>query len=81
MEELVSWTIGGIVVVTIVAFIAYLIGLRAIPLAERPKTPTYNRFGQLIGEAENPDFHVNPGENPSVELEAELERLERKGSA
>jgi len=81
MSEILSLVIAGVVIVIIVAFIVFIIGLREIPMGERPKTPTYNRLGQVIGETENPDFHVNPGEAPNVQLEAEMAKIERDGSA
>lgn len=81
MSLILSLVITAFVIVILVAFVVFLIGLRQIPLDERPKTPTYNRLGQLIGETENPDFHVNPGEEPSAELEAEMAKIEREGSA
>lgn len=81
MDLIVSWAIFAVVAATLVAFVVYLVGLRALPTEHRPKTPTYNRLGQLIGETENPDFHVNPGERPNVELEAKLAEIERETEA
>ncbi len=65
--DLTSWLITAIVVATLLAFVGYLLGLRALPLEERPRTPIYDRLGKQIGVSENPDYHVNPGEEEAVE--------------
>lgn len=78
MDLIISWAISATVAMTLLSFVVYLVGLRRLPIQHRPKTPTYNRFGQIIGETENPDFHVNPGEDPKVELEARLADIERQ---
>ena len=64
MIELLSWTISAVVVLVLAGFVLYLFGLHLLPTAERPLTPTYDRFGQLIEMAENPDYRQNPGEDP-----------------
>ena len=64
MIEWVSWGITVLIGVLLLGAIFYVVGLRSLPLAERPRTPTYDRFGRLIATAENPDYHVNPGEDP-----------------
>ncbi len=61
MAEIISWLVTGLVVTILVAFVVYLVGLRRIPLGERPRTAVYDRLGRLIGVAENPDYHVSPG--------------------
>lgn len=63
MSLVIGWLITALVVVLLVAFVAYIVGLRALPTSERPITPTYDRFGQPIGMRENPDYHENPGED------------------
>ncbi len=65
--QLMGWIITGFVVVLLIAYGAALISLRSIPLGERPRTPTYDRFGNPIGERENPDYHENPGEDERQE--------------
>lgn len=57
------WLITALVVVLLAAFIGSLISLRALPTTERPRTRTYNRYGEFIAERENPDYHENPGED------------------
>lgn len=64
MTGLVSWVVTGMTLLLIVSFCFALISLRHTPLAHRPKTPIYDRLGRPIGMTENPDFHVNPGEDP-----------------
>lgn len=63
MAVLVSWLISALVLVLLVTFALYLIGLRALPLRARPRTPTYDRFGRFTEMAENPDYRENPGED------------------
>jgi hypothetical protein len=62
MSLFVSWTITLLVVGILITFAIYLVGLRRLPLADRPRTPTFDRFGQFLGYAENPDYRENPGE-------------------
>jgi hypothetical protein len=62
---LLPWLITLLVVALLAAFIGYLISLRALPTTERPRTRTYNRYGEFIAERENPDYHENPGEDAS----------------
>ena len=62
MNTLIAWVITGLVVVLLLAFVAYLLALRALPTDERPLTPSYDRFGQPLGDRPNPDYHENPGE-------------------
>ena len=61
MAEILSWLITLVVVAVLAAFVVYLLGLRRLPLGERPRTAVYDRFGRQIGVAENPDYHVSPG--------------------
>jgi len=63
MSALLSWLITLLVVILLAAFVLYLISLRRLPLAQRPRTPTFNRFGEFIEYAENPDYRENPGED------------------
>lgn len=62
MNEIIGWLITALVIVLLLAFVVYIAGIIRLPDKERPKTPTYNRFGEVIDERENPDFHINPGE-------------------
>jgi hypothetical protein len=60
---LLPWLFTVLVVALLIAFIGYLISLRALPTTERPRTRTHNRYGEFIAERENPDYHENPGED------------------
>jgi hypothetical protein len=68
--NLLSWVITALTLVLLVAFIGYLFGLRSLPTAHRPRTRTFDRYGDFIEERENPDYHENPGEiahnNPDI---------------
>jgi hypothetical protein len=60
---LLPWLVTSLVVALIIAFIGYLVSLRALPTTERPRTRTYSRYGEFVEERENPDYHENPGED------------------
>lgn len=62
-----SFMITALVVVLLLAFAAYVVAVSRLPSDRRPRPPVYNRFGELIGRVENPDFHVNPGEEKHSE--------------
>ncbi|MHB8618315.1 MAG: hypothetical protein ACYDAG_01885, partial [Chloroflexota bacterium] len=65
----ISWAITALVVALALAFVLYLVGLRSLPTAYRPRTPTYNRLGDFIGARENPDYRENPEADPAAEPE------------
>jgi hypothetical protein len=58
-----SWAITALVGGWLLAFVLALLSLRSIPLGERPRTATYDRFGRFLGLRENPDYHEQPGED------------------
>jgi len=57
-----SWAITVLLGCWLIAFALALVSLRGIPLGARPRTATYDRYGQLLGLRENPDYHEQPGE-------------------
>ncbi len=57
MTDLISWAITLLVVLLLVTAVWYFFGLLKLPAYERPRTPTYDRFGEEVGIEENPDFH------------------------
>jgi hypothetical protein len=63
MSEILSWLITALIAVLLASFVFYVVGLRALPIGRRPRTPKYNRLGQMIGIGENPDYRENPGED------------------
>jgi hypothetical protein len=63
--DILAAVITVFVLVLIAAFALALVSMARLPLGERPVTRTYDRLGRYIGRTENPDFHVNPGEDPS----------------
>ncbi len=67
MTDLLSWGITAVVALILAGFVLYVVGLRAIPTDKRPTTPVYDRLGREIDVAENPDYHVNPGEESEKE--------------
>lgn len=50
-------------ILSIVAFLVYAIGLFRMPTGKRPKTPTYNRFGDPLPAQQNPDFTETENES------------------
>ena len=66
MSEIVAWSITLLVVLLLITSVWYIFGLLKLPVAERPRTPTYDRFGELIAMEENPDYHIHGNEsNPA----------------
>jgi hypothetical protein len=57
-----SFVITLLVVTLIVSFVLYIVAVFRLPSDRRPRPPVYNRFGERIGWAENPDYRVNPGQ-------------------
>jgi hypothetical protein len=62
MSDLLAGLITILLVLWLTAFVLALLSLRTLPLGERPRTPTYDRYGALLGQRENPDYHEQPGE-------------------
>ena len=60
-----SWLITGLVAVLLATFAVYVYGLRYLPTECRPRTPTYDRLGVMIGLRENPDYRENPEQDPA----------------
>jgi predicted MFS family arabinose efflux permease len=69
MSTLMGWAITTFVVVALGSFAVALVSLRKLPLDERPRTRTFDRFGQVVAVEENPDYHENPGETTADEPE------------
>jgi hypothetical protein len=66
MSTFIAWTITALVVVLLLTFVGSLISTLTMPAGERPRTRTYDRFGRVMGFAENPDYHDNPGEDSAA---------------
>jgi hypothetical protein len=78
--SVLPWLITALVVALLATFIGYLVSLRALPTAGRPRTPTYNRYGEFIAERENPDYHENPGEDSPRDADSGPEPSEREAT-
>ncbi len=65
MSDLVAWLLTTLVVLLLASFALYLAGLWRLPMSDRPRTATYDRFGDFLELTENPDYHLSPGEDPS----------------
>lgn len=57
-----GWAITVLNVAIVVTWIIYLRAAGRRSFKQRPLAPAYDRFGRFLGLAENPDYHVNPGE-------------------
>jgi hypothetical protein len=73
-----AWLITSLVVVLLVGFVAYLVSLHSLPTVHRPRTRTFDRYGDFIEERENPDYHENPGEDSLEDPAITPERPEPK---
>ena len=69
MNGLIAWSATILVVALLIAFGAALLSLRSLPTQVRPRTRTYDRFGAVLGLAENPDYHESPGERHASAVE------------
>jgi len=55
MSAFIAWSATALDVALVIGFACALLSLRRVPTKERPRTPTYDRFGHPIALAENPD--------------------------
>ena len=60
-ENLISWGVTVLIVVSIISFVAYLISLQRLPSDQRPCVPTYDRLGRRLGDYPNPGPDIAPG--------------------
>jgi hypothetical protein len=65
--EILSWAISVLLGCWLLTFLLAMASLRNIPLGERPRTATYDRFGRFLGLRENPDYHEQPGEDRATD--------------
>jgi hypothetical protein len=49
-------------VLSILAFIVYVIGQFRLPTGQRPRTPTFNRYGEPLAPQTNPGFEETEDE-------------------
>lgn len=64
MPEFVDWLITLLVVALVVAYLCYLASLTRQPDQRRPRTEVYDRLGRPLAKQVNPDYHVNPHDEP-----------------
>jgi len=81
VTDQLSWLITAVVVMVLAAFVLYVAGLQALPMARRPRTRKFDRFGRFIGLTENPDYHENPGEDAPSGPDVLARRTSRLRSA
>jgi hypothetical protein len=60
--QIVEGVIAALSVLSILFFLVYVVGLLRMPTGFRPDTPVLNRFGEKIGEMQNPGFEETEDE-------------------
>jgi hypothetical protein len=53
---IVEGVISLFTILSILFFLVQIVGLFRMPTGDRARTPTYNRFGEVIGMEQNPGF-------------------------
>ncbi len=61
VHNLISWIVTTLNVAALAAFVVYLFAVHRLPEFRRPPVPTYDRFGELLGDVENPGTAIAPG--------------------
>lgn len=59
-DAALGWAITALILAVIASFVVYLIAVARLP-NERPRVPTYDRLGRVIGRYENPGEQIAPG--------------------
>jgi hypothetical protein len=54
--QIVEGAVATLCVLSMVFFLVYVVGLAGMPSGFRPNTPVLNRFGEKIGEMQNPGY-------------------------
>jgi hypothetical protein len=62
MMQIIEGVIAILCVLSIIFFLVYVVGLLRLPTGSRPDTPVFNRYGEQIGEMENPGFEETEDE-------------------
>jgi hypothetical protein len=60
--QIVEGTVAALSILSIVSFLVYVVGLLRMPSGFRPDTPVLNRYGEKIGEMENPGYEETEDE-------------------
>lgn len=60
--QIVEGVIAVTCVLSVLFFLLYVIGLLRIPTGRRPKTPTFDRFGDPLPPEPNPGFEETEDE-------------------
>lgn len=60
--QIVEGVIAALSILSILFFLVYTVGLLRLPSGFRPDTPVFNRFGEKIGEMQNPGFEETEDE-------------------
>jgi hypothetical protein len=63
--QIVESIITLVAVLSVLFFLIYVVGELRMPTGERPKTPTFNRFGDSLPPRENPGYRETEDEHES----------------
>jgi hypothetical protein len=63
--QIVESIITVVAVLSILFFLIYVAGELRMPTGERPKTPTFNRYGDSLPPRENPGYQETEDEHES----------------
>jgi hypothetical protein len=61
--QIVEGVIAALCLLSILFFLIYVVGLLRLPSGFRPDTPVVNRFGEKIGEMQNPGYQETEDEH------------------
>jgi len=59
---IVEYAVAALALLSVLAFLLYLVDLLRSPDHGRPKTPTYNRYGDPLPPSTNPGFQETEDE-------------------
>ena len=64
--QIVEIIITAVTVLSILFFLIYVAGLVRMPTGHRPKTPTFDRFGDPVPPRQNPGYRETEDEQETV---------------
>lgn len=63
--QVIEIAIAVLAVLSIVAFLLYMASLFRLPTGKRPRTPTFDRYGDALPPTTNPGFEETEDERAS----------------
>lgn len=65
--QVVTTVITILVILSIVTFLLYVVSILRLPTGRRPRTPTYDRFGDPLPAEVNPGFAETEDEEEAAD--------------